>query len=198
MSEVTEQYLQYLDKLEENKDEELADFLVVGTRLLFLKSRMLLPQFAPEEEDGESLEQQLKLYKVFIDASRKVNKLWLNRYRSVFRIEPPRKQTEFLPPMNFSVEALQQSLLQLIKRLRPLAPLPQTQIDRAIFLKERIDKIRKLINTGKKIYFFSLLENAQNRTEVIVSFLALLELVKQKTIMFTQENTFSDISIEKI
>lgn len=198
LSEVTEQYLQYLDKLEENKDEELADFLVVGTRLLFLKSRMLLPQFAPEEEDGVSLEQQLRLYKAFVDASRKVNKLWLNRYRSTFRVEPPRKQTEFLPPTNFSVTNMHQSLLQLIKRLRPLTPLPQTHIDRAISLKERIDKIRKLIITGKKIDFFSLLENAQNRTEVIVSFLALLELVKQKTIMFTQENTFSDISIEKI
>jgi segregation and condensation protein A len=198
LSEVTEQYLQYLDKLEENKDEELADFLVVGTRLLFLKSRMLLPQFAPEEEDGVSLEQQLRLYKAFVDASRKINKLWLNRFRSTFRVEPPRKQTEFLPPTNFSTTNMHQSLLQLIKRLRPLAPLPQTQIDRAISLKERIDKIRKLIITGKKIDFFSLLENAQNRTEVIVSFLALLELVKQKTIMFTQENTFSDISIEKI
>lgn len=197
LSEVTEQYLQYLDKLEENKDEELADFLVVGTRLLFLKSRMLLPQFAPDEEEGESLEQQLKLYKAFVDASRKVNKLWQNRCRSVFRIEPPRKSVEFLAPINFSAVALRQSLWQLIKRLRPMAPLPQTQIDRAISLKERIDKIRKLINTNKKIDFFSLLENAQNKTEVIVSFLALLELVKQKTIIFKQENTFSDISIEK-
>ena len=198
LSEVTEQYLRYLDKLEKNKDEELADFLVVGARLLFLKSRMFLPQFAPEEEDGESLEQQLKLYKAFVDASRKVNKLWLNRYRSTFRIEPPRKKTGFIAPLNFSAEAIYQSFIGLIKRLRPLMPLPQTQIDRTISLKERIDKIRKLINTGKKIVFFSLLENAQNKTEVIVSFLALLELVKQKAIIFKQEATFSDISIEKV
>lgn len=198
LSELTEQYLRYLDTLGENRAEELADFLVVGAKLLFLKSGMLLPQFAPEEEDGESLEQQLKLYKVFVDASRKVNKLWLSLYQSVFRIEPPRKQADFAAPANFSTEAMRQSLLQLIKRLRPLAPLPQTQIDRAISLKERIDKIRKLINTNKKIDFFSLLENAQNKTEVIVSFLALLELVKQKAIIFKQENTFSDILIEKI
>lgn len=198
LSEVTEQYLQYLDKLEENKDEELADFLVVGTKLLFLKSRMLLPQFAPAEEEGESLEQQLKLYKAFVDASRKVNKLWLNHYRSIFRIEPPRKSMEFVAPTNLSAETMHASLLHLLKRLRPLKALPQTQIDRAISLKERIDRIRRLISESKKIDFFSLLENSQNRTEVIVSFLALLELVKQKTIMFTQESTFSDISIEKI
>src|SRR3989338_1878896 len=76
LSSITEQYLTYLDTLEDNRAEELADFLVVGSRLLLLKSKMLLPQFAPEEDEGTSLEEQLRLYKVFLEASKGVNRLW--------------------------------------------------------------------------------------------------------------------------
>jgi len=197
LSGITEQYLLYLDKLEKNKEEELADFLVIGARLLFLKSRMLLPQFSPEEDEGPSLEEQLRLYKVFVDASKKVNKLWLNRFRSVFRIEPPRKRQEFLPPENLSRDMLYQSMLQLVSRLRPPKPLRQTTIDRAISMKEKIDRIRELINKNGRIGFFELLNNAKNKTEVIISFLAMLELVKQKTITIKQNEVFSDILIEK-
>ena len=199
LSEVTEQYLRYLDKLEENKAEELADFLIVGARLIFLKSRLLLPQFAPEEDDGgQSLEDQLKLYKSFVEASKKINKLWINNLRSVFRMEPPRKRPEFLAPLNLSQDSLRQFMVQLLKRLHPLKPLPQTTIDKAVSLKERLDKIRNLIKQSGKINFFELLGNVKNKTEIIVSFLALLELVKQKTVVFTQDDAFSDILIEKV
>lgn len=199
LSKVTEQYLQYLDKLEEQKKaEELADFLVIGTRLLFLKSRMLLPQFAPEEEEGPSLQDQLALYKSFVDASHKVNKLWMNKHWSIFRIEPPRKAKEFVPPENLSNENIKQSMLLLLSRLKPLKPLPQTTIDRAISMKDRIDKIRNLINKSHRVEFHEILENAKNKTEIIVSFLALLELVKQKTVGLKQSETFGDIVIEKV
>jgi segregation and condensation protein A len=197
LSQVTEQYLDYLDKLEKNKEEELSDFLVVGTRLLFLKSRMLLPQFDVEEEDDHSLTEQLKLYKVFVDASKIVSKLWLNKKRSVFRVEPLRKSAEFVPPLNLSQDNLQKNMLQLINRLRPLKPLPQTRIDKAVSLKERLDKIRRIVNKKSKVEFFELIDNSKNKTEVIVSFLALLELMKQKTVELKQDNSFSDILIEK-
>ena len=60
LSQVTEQYLDYLDKMEEKESEEMADFLVVATRLLLLKSKQLLPQFSSEEDEGPSLEEQLR------------------------------------------------------------------------------------------------------------------------------------------
>lgn len=197
LSQVTEQYLCYLDKLEKNKEEELSDFLVIGTRLLFLKSRMLLPQFDVEEEDENSLTEQLKLYKAFADASKVISKIWLNKNRSVFRVEPLRKSPEFVPPLNLSQDNLQKNMLQLINRLRPLKPLPQTKIDRAVSLKERLDKIRRIVNKKTKVEFFELIDNSKNKTEVIVSFLALLELMKQKTVELTQDNSFSDILIKK-
>ncbi|OGH77790.1 MAG: hypothetical protein A2469_00920 [Candidatus Magasanikbacteria bacterium RIFOXYC2_FULL_40_16] len=198
LSEITEQYLKYLDKLEDNRAEELADFLVIGTRLLYLKSRLLLPQFGPEEEEGPSLEEQLKLYKTFVDLSRKVNKLWNYKDRSVFRVEPPRKAESFVAPVNLDKSVLYDNMVQLLNRLKPLKPLPETRIDKAISMKEKLDKIRNILKKNKSINFLELLENANNRTEVIVSFLALLELVKQKAVILKQEATFADIAIERV
>lgn len=198
LSEITEQYLQYLDKLEKNRAEELADFLVIGTKLLYLKSRLLLPQFAEEDEDGESLEEQLRLYKNFVDVSRKINKMWESGKRGVFRLEPPRKSEEFVVPVNLDKNILYHNIVQLISRLKPLKPLPETRIDKAVSMKERLDKIRAILKSHKSVNFFEILDNANNRTEVIVSFLALLELVKQKTVILRQESAYADIAIERM
>jgi len=198
LSSITEQYLTYLDTLEDNRAEELADFLVVGSRLLLLKSKMLLPQFAPEEDEGTSLEEQLRLYKVFLEASKGVNRLWQADSRSFFRFEPPRRPLQFVAPINLSRDSLRQSMLQLVDRLTPPKPLPETAIDRAVSMKETIDRIRALLKKNRRLSFGELLTSAHNRTEVIVSFLALLELVKQKAVALRQREIFSDIVIEKI
>lgn len=198
LSEITEQYLQYLDKLENNREDELADFLVIGTKLLYLKSRLLLPQFSIEEDDGQSLEEQLRLYKMFVDVSRKVNKLWENKYRSIFRIETPRVSEDFVVPINLNIKTLYDNMVKLLNRLRPLKPLPETSIDRAVSMKEKLDRIRSILKKNKLINFLELLENSNNRTEIIVCFLAVLELVKQKSVILKQEASFADIAIERV
>ncbi|MFA4830569.1 MAG: segregation/condensation protein A [Patescibacteria group bacterium] len=195
ISEVTEQYLYYLDSLEKKNPEDLADFLVVAAKLLLLKSSRLLPQFAPEEEETESLEEQLKLYRAFVEASKKVNKLWLNSRCGVFRIELPRKVEIFVLPINLSLDSLRESMVQLLNRLKPPKALPYTQIDKAISLKEKVDYIRRLLKNKKSFLFGEVLKNSQNRTEVIVGFLALLELVKLKVVGLRQDEVFGDIII---
>ena len=198
LSTITEQYLRYLEKLEKNKAEELADFLVIGTRLLYLKARLLLPQFAPEEEEGESLETQLRMYKLFVDASRRFNKIWQNNYLAFFRVEPPRRPEITSWPANLSRASLFASLTALISRLKPLQALPQATIDATVSMKEKLDRIKNILKKIKRINFFEILENAHNGTEVIVSFLALLELVKLKTVSLKQEAAFGDIMVEKV
>jgi len=198
LSQVTEQFLNYLDQVEETKPEELADFLVIATRLLLLKSKKLLPQFNPEEDEGPSLADQLRLYKLFVEASHKLNKKWLSGARGVFRIEPPHREPGFVPPLNVSQETLHASIENLLKRLQPPKPLPKTFIDKAVSMKEKIDQIRKLLSQSKQINFSQVLADVQNRTEVIVGFLALLELVKQKSVALDQDDNFGDIIINKI
>lgn len=198
LSEVTEQFLEHLSKLEDKRPEDLADFLVVATRLIFIKSRELLPQLDADEEDGPSLADQLRLYQAFVEASKKLNHRWNSPQRSVFRVEPPRRPVEFIPPKNFSTENLRASLEKLIRRLKPLPPLPQTQIDQTVSVKEKIEEIRKLLSRGRGISLFGLLKGSKNRTELIVSFLALLDLVKERGVLLKQAGSFEDIVMDKI
>lgn len=198
LSGVTEQYLKYLDEHEEITTDELADFLTVAAKLLLLKSKLLLPKFLSEEEDGPDLASQLRLYKAFVETSRKVQTLWLNDSRGVFRVEPVRKADGFVPPENVTVDSLHGRMVQLIKRLKPLKALPKTTIDRTVSLKEKIQHIRTLLGKEKKVLFHEVLMNSRNRTEVIVGFLALLELMKQRTALLHQDETFSDIVIESM
>lgn len=198
LSTITEQYLSYLDTLEEENPEELADFLSVAARLLLLKSRLLLPQFGFEEEEkGESLEDQLRLYKQFVAVSRALEKTWLSPLRSMFRFEPPRKSPDFVPPMNVSSESLYQHMLTLIRRLTPPKPLPKTHMDRSVNIKEKIDAIRQLLNSSQTLSFSDIVASGGNKTDMIVSFLALLELLKLKSIHLEQEESFGDIVITK-
>ena len=190
LSEVTEQFLDYLSKLEDKRPEDLADFLVVATRLIFIKSRELLPQLGGEDEDGPSLADQLRLYQAFISASKKLNHRWNGLSRSVFRVEPPRRPMEFIPPKNFSTENLRASLEKLIRRLKPLPPLPQTQIDKTVSVKEKIEEIKKLLARVKNASLFGILKGSRSRTELIVSFLALLDLVKEKGVLLRQRDSF--------
>lgn len=198
LSEVTEQYLEYLGDITDEQANEIADFLVIATRLLLLKSRTLLPQFAPEEDEGPSLEDQLRLYKLFVEASTHVNDRWLAPGRSIFRIEPPRRHDRFIAPKNATLELLYQSMVQLLNRLAPPNPLPKSFIDKAVSMGQKIDAIRALLKKRKTIGFQELLSDTGNRTEIIVSFLALLELVKGHVIGLRQNGEFGEIVVERI
>jgi len=198
ISKVTEQYIDHLNNIEEKNPDELADFLVIATRLLFLKSKALLPQLMSEEDDGPSLEEQLKLYEKFIKASHTLNNLWQNNFQSYPRLEPPRKLEKVEIPQNVSVENLHKAMLKLLSRLKPPKALPETSIDSTVSLKERMFGIRELLKKQKQINFKNILSNAENRTEIIINFLAVLELVKQRNVFLNQKNNFGEIWINRV
>jgi segregation and condensation protein A len=198
LSRVTEQYLDYLGQVDEKDANELADFLVVATRLLLLKSRALLPQLMPEPDDGPSLEAQLRLYKIFVDASKKIQKLWSSADGGHWRIEPPRRSEVFVPPENVSVERLRGIMVQLINRLRPPKALPRTVIDKSVSIQEKIERIRSLFRQVKSLSFLEMVNESRSRTEIIISFMAILELMKQQVVTLSQEDQFGDIVIHRL
>ncbi len=197
LSTVTEQYLKYLEQIEIKEPEEMADFLLIAARLLLLKSKKLLPMLQPEEDEGPSLEDQLRLYQAFVEASKKLNKRWLSGIRSDFRVEPPRRPSEFVPPKNLSQTLLQEFFLKLLQRIKPLPELPQARMDKAVSVRDKIETIRALLQKAESVSFRDFLGKASNRSEVIASFLALLELVKTEKVILKQKKTFEDILIEK-
>ena len=198
IAQVTDQYLDHLEKLPNKDPEELADFLVVAARLLLLKSKALLPQLE-EEEELDDLEKQLKLYKEFVEASKKIlamtrqNRFTFSREKPLFSMK-----VEFSPPEKLKLSELRESFLIVLKRLDPLVKLPKQMIEKTVSLQKKIFEIKEMLSKQGQFGFKSLLSLAQNKTEVIVNFLALLELLKQAHLRVKQTRAFEDIMIEKI
>lgn len=195
LATVTEQFMRRLNELPEERGSELADFLVVATKLLYLKSRLLLPYLYPEEAEGPTLADQLKLYKEYVLASKDVMALWNRAWMGYGRIEPPIKIEGFFLPTNATIHHLERSFNQVLKRLRPLKALPQVAIDRTISLKEKIDSIYRALQSVSKITLSSMTKEAQSRTEIIVTFLAILELAKQQRVSLRQDSCFEEMEL---
>ncbi len=197
ISKVTEHYFKHLEKIEHKQPEELADFLVIATKLVYLKSKQLLPYLQPEVEEGPSLAEQLKLYKRYAEASVFVAELWQKGVVAYARVEPVHISHEFFPPQNATVLNLHTTMALVINRLKPLRPLPQVTIDHSVSVKQQVENLYRTLQELKKFYFSDILKNSRNRTEVIVNFLAVLELVKQSRVTIEQGEAFDDMEIQR-
>ncbi len=197
LAEVTEQYLGALTGVEQRHPDELADFLVVAAKLLLIKSRVLLPQLDVPDEEGLSLEDQLKLYQTFVEASVHIRKLFRRKHVMYGREHAATIEPLFAPPDRVSASTLHEALRAVLEKLEPLTLVSTTTIARTVSLQEKIESIRRLILEQSVVNFRQLLERAQSRMDVIVTFLALLEIVKLRTAVVVQDKNFSEIRIAK-
>ncbi len=201
LSKVTEQYIEYVQGLENELDpDELADFLVVAARLLLIKSRGLLPQIDLETEDSaEELERQLKMYKTFLEATRKIEMIIKAGKQGFLREKLPRDLAGvFAPPKNIDTNVLGRVFREIISGLEIIPKLKERSLKRVISIKEKIAQISNLIKWKTEMGFTELIASAKDRVEVIVSFLAILELVKQRQVTLTQEGEFGEIRVSRI
>ena len=103
-----------------------------------------------------------------------------------------------IPPANFTAEELRKSFRHLLQKLQPPKPIPETTIDKTVSMKEKIDSIRKFLATAGRVNFSKVVGDLAGKTDIIISFLALLELFKQKALTLDQKKVFGDIIIKKI
>jgi segregation and condensation protein A len=200
LSKITDQYIKHLKELEEINPAELADFLVIAARLLYIKSKTLLPSlYIDEEDEGTDLEQQLKIYKEYWEAAKKIQKM-ISKKKFIFFREKllTTDVPAFNPPKSLTKEKMAKIFRQVLKDIEPPIILKEEKIIKKINIEQKIEQIKKMIFDRAVMSFGTLLEGAKNKTEVIVSFLALLELVKQKTIRVDQEDLFNEILIKKV
>ncbi len=207
LATIADQYVAYVEQAENIDPEEIADFLVIAARLLYIKSKALLPYLSTEEEEEDinELERQLRMYKEFIEASLKVSQL-INRgelmFAPVFNKAGRRGvQTEitFAPPHKLKATDLEIVWRQLITRLEKREQkLPEVILEQKISIDDRISHIRVLLAEQLSLSFQRFLEKATSRIEVIVNILAVLELAKQRELVFEQEELFSEIRVLKI
>jgi len=198
LSEITASYLIYLEK-SEIKPEELVDFLVIAATLILIKSKAILPtlEFTNEEkEEILDLTNRLELYRIFKDLSRQL-KDQLTKPPYLFSREPwSNQQREFNPPLNVTSEILADSMSKLIAELLEEAiVLPQAKIKRVVTLEERIKDLLNKLSQGKE-FSFSDLTNKADKTDVIITFLAILHLAKEKIIQVQQNSLFGELKIK--
>jgi len=200
LASVTDQYLDYLDKIDGIEMTELADFLVIATKLLVIKSKLLLPSMADEEDDSaEQLEAQLKMYKDYLDASKLIEKMIgdrnfsFSREKIAFNFQPT-----FSPPKDLVADDLKGFFEDILNRIEYVVSLPEKAMEKVTSLREKVASIRQVIMSEKNINFKSILAGTKSKGEAVVSFMALLELVKSQEVAVNQKGIFDDILVEKV
>jgi segregation and condensation protein A len=198
LANLADQFVQYMNA-QAVPPEELADFLVIASKLVYMKSQLLLPGFSDQElEEGPDLESQLRQYQLFVAAARQLDAIWLSGRRSFARGTSPmrRREVKFVPPPNVDMETLKGIMQRVIARLEPIINLPKAAVRRAVSLHDRIRDLFTRIKKHATMTFHSFLKDATHKEEAVVSFLALLELIKQRFVTVDQQDIFRDIDIK--
>ena len=212
LAEVTADFLLYvgslkeeLEKSEKTENEEektaslraLADFLVVASQLILIKSKALLPDMALSEEEEEGiydLERRLKIYSQLKPMFALVKKSWMESEQMYSRTMLTSIAPVFYPPKKIKPEDLRVSLGKLINTLGSLF-LDTETIKRHLFsLEDKIMEVTKKIASG--ISKFSEIVGKKKKDEIIVMFLALLHLLRENAFTVSQTKIFDEINIE--
>ncbi|MBP7694811.1 MAG: segregation/condensation protein A [Anaerolineales bacterium] len=200
LAQVTDQFLAYIKVLEHVQLADIADFLVVAARLVLIKSEALLPrpiERAPGEEDpGEELARQLLAYKKYKQIASSLHEREAQNLRTYLRLAPPPKVEKTLDLSG--VTAL--DLLEAVRRALALVPekpsLGTVVAPPKVTIRDQIRLIaRSLSERGGRVIFQRLLENAHSRMEIVVTFLATLELIKRRKIEARQSALFGEIEL---
>ena len=200
LAEVTEQFLQYLKQLQTIDPTSLADYLAIAAKLLVIKSKAILPtlELEPEEEDSAlDLESKLILYKQFKEVAKYLKTLDNRRKQGFLRSITSEERISFYPDPNITTKELHGAILTVLNGLKELDSLPKAKLKEAISIQEKIDHLSSHLSGRIETKLSELLKTAKNKDEVIVTFLALLELIKQKIFVADQETLFADVVIKK-
>ena len=199
---VTNQYLAYINSLEQINADEISAFLVIAAKLLQIKSETLLPRpparLPGEEDTGKSLVDQLKLYKRFKEIGAWLNAQQHANRRTYLRIAPPPKVEPKLDLSNLTLEKLVTAAAIAFAKEKEKQPLGVIIAPPRITIREKIDLISKTLKEVEHSTFSSLLNANASRLEVVVTFLALLELVKRYRVAAHQDGLFNDIAIDRM
>jgi segregation and condensation protein A len=205
LERITSQYLEYLQAFKELNIELAGEFIVMAANLIYLKSRSLLPrdQQPPEEDAGEDdprweLIRQLIEYKKFKEAAVELNLRALEQERVFVR------DTVATPAIQEPLRLGEVGIFQLIGAFQTVMKRLEARRDtQEIFserftVSEKIDSILQRIATGNRLCFSDLFVASASRVEVVVTFLALLELIRLKQVRAVQKNAFEEIEIAPV
>ena len=200
LAQVTNQYIEYLAEISERDPDHLADFMVVAAKLLLIKSRVLLPQpptavSSDKEPDADDLVRQLIEYKRFKEASRWLQELEAQGLQSYIRMAAPPRLEHTVDLGDVTLDELLAAVRQVLVITPPGPSVNGTVAPITVTMSGQINLIERETRRRRAVSFRRLLERATSRLEIIVTLLALLEMVKQRRVTMRQEGAFGDILI---
>lgn len=200
LAKITDQFLAYIDANQDIQLEQLAGFLSVATRLILIKSRALLPVLTFTEEEEESiqdLERHLRLYQLYREQAKKLEVLLGSNQRLYARESFLGFKSVYYPPTDIDAHDLKDALLGVLGTIETMVSLPEQELLTIITLEERILHFKQQLTERVEMSFHDFLGTTAERVDIIVSFLAVLELVKQRYIHAKQHATTHHITLTR-
>lgn len=202
LAAVTDQYLEHMRKATEQHLDNLADFMVVAARLILIKSQSLLPRpvhLSPDEsEPGDDLALQLRLYKAFKDIGGILDQRQVDGLRTFVRLATPPRPVPELDLDGITTSDLRRAAVRAFALAGESDVQVSSMLSRPqVTVREKINAITVALRSGHMVRFFDFLSKGQARTEIVMTFLAILELVKMGMVLASQKGRFGDIEIAR-
>lgn len=200
LSQVTDDYIKYIESHPEMPIQQSSQFIVIASTLLLIKSKSLLPTLELTEEESrnvEDLELRLKLYQKYKEAGEKIAEMFGANPLFERNYIPSADVEVFAPPKTISIEILKEVALRSLQKLPKVEKLPQAIVRKVVSLEDTIQKLTTRVKNNLQMSFREFAGmGKEEKVNVIVSFIAMLELVKQGLIAVTQSDAYDDIKIE--
>jgi len=205
LSKVADDYIEHIRRFEAFPMNDVANFLLVASTLVLIKSKALLPELnltKEEETDIDDLKRRLKLYELFRELGAQIKETYGKQY--IFeRSGRPEVIPVFAPDNRITMAQMATSLHDVINALPKKTILPKATVKKVVSIEEMMTRLAGRVTSVLKTSFgqFSTYQKGvalpkEQRVEIIVSFLAMLELVKQGVVHVTQHEEHGDIDIE--
>ncbi len=199
IAQVAEDYLEYVRTEENISLENLSEFLDIASKIILIKSRNILPtiEITPDEEkEIKDLEEQLREYKKYKDAACIIGERFgKNPMRSRKFLQ--NTTSVFAPPKNLNSYDLKKQFQNIVSQIILPEKISKEAVQDIVTLEEKINELQKSLSEKMEMSFSQIRDRARDRVGVIVSFLALLELVKQRIVSVEQNNLFEEMRISK-
>lgn len=203
LAQVTDQYLEHLHHLENQDPAEVSAFLVIAAKLVQIKSSALLPRpnmpnVQIEEDPGEALARQLIIYKRFKELSMFLDEREAAGMHSYLRLDanPSAQIPTKLDLSELTLDGLLQAAREVFGNVNNLPPLSEVVSSPRFTIRQKINIILEMLQRSGSSSFSRILTGKTSRVEVVVTFLALLELVKRHMVGVNQDTLFGDIILE--
>ncbi len=200
LATVADQFIGYLSNMPNRDPQTIAHFLSIAAKLILIKSRALLPTAVVpqnEQEETDDLVSQLRAYQLFKRAAKILKAREQDNFRA-FNVQPPhipRPQSKTLPLDNVTLEMLARAMQRVVDRLLPPPAVDEVMSRLPFTVNDCMDRIQTSVRRGK-VTFTELLDGVTTRVEVVITLLALLELLKRYTVRARQDIAFGEIVIE--